>query len=315
MTLRQRILHLVAAVMLGSTSFSLHAAGADTRALHVVATTGMLADAIREVGGNRVKVAALLGPGVDPHLYRQTHLDVTRLARADLVVYHGLNLEAQLVPLLADLARTKPVVALAETIPREALLADEENPTLFDPHVWMNPALWQQVVNAARDALISVDPKGKNHYEQQAIRYNQAINAMYKRTQAILHTVPSEKRVLITAHDAFQYFAQAYGYEVLAVQGISTESEASLHQIGQLVQTITQRKISAIFVESSVPDQSIRALAEGAAAQGQRVVIGGELYSDALGPEGTPEGTYLGMIEHNAQIIAKGLSSASVSSP
>ncbi|NYT78977.1 zinc ABC transporter substrate-binding protein [Alcaligenaceae bacterium] len=315
MNLRQRILRLVVAVLLGSTSLSIHAAGADTPALHVVATTGMLADAIREVGGNRVKVAALMGPGVDPHLYRQTHSDVTRLARADLVVYHGLNLEAQLVPLLADLARTKPVVALAETIPREALLADEENPTLFDPHVWMNPALWQHVVKAARDALISVDPKGKNHYEQQAIRYNQAINAMQKRTQAILHTVPSDKRVLITAHDAFQYFAQAYGYEVLAAQGISTESEASLHQIGHLVQTIVQRKISAIFVESSVPDQSIRALVEGAAAQGQRVVIGGELYSDALGPEGTPEGTYLGMIEHNALTIAKGLSGTSVSSP
>ncbi|TKR56300.1 manganese transporter [Allopusillimonas ginsengisoli] len=307
MNLRQRIFQVIAALLLGSTSLSIYAAGASSPALQVVATTGMLADAIREVGGTRVQVSALMGPGVDPHLYRQTHSDVTRLARADLVVYHGLNLEAQLLPLLTDLARTRSVVALAEAVPRQALLADEENPTQFDPHIWMNPSLWQHVVNAARDALISVDAKGKSHYDERAQRYNQAINAMHERTQAKLHTVPTDKRVLITAHDAFQYFGQAYGYEVLAIQGISTESEASLHQIGQLVQTIVQRNISAIFVESSVPDQSIRALVEGAAAQGHNVVIGGELYSDALGPDDTPEGTYLGMIEHNASVIANGL--------
>lgn len=296
-----------AALFLGIFSSGATATSPSTPALQVVATTGLLADAVREVGGSRVTVSALMGPGVDPHLYRQTHSDVRQLARADLVVYHGLNLEAQLVPLLARLSHKKPVVALAEAIPRQALLVDEDHPGIPDPHVWMDPALWHHVVDATRDALTSVDPQGKSHYAAQAARYNRAIAAMSRRTRATLHTVPDEKRLLITAHDAFQYFGRANGYEVLAIQGISTESEASLHQINQLVQTIVQRKIGAIFVESSVSDQSIRALIEGAAAQGHQVVIGGELYSDALGPDGTLEGTYLGMIEHNANAIARGL--------
>jgi manganese/zinc/iron transport system substrate-binding protein len=283
------------------------AQAADTGKLSVVATTGMLADTVREIGGDRVEVTALMGVGVDPHTYRQTRSDVAKLTRAKLIVWHGLHLEAQLEDLFKDLARRNSVVALADTIPKTQLLADEQNPQIFDPHVWMDPQLWQPVVTAARDALIQIDPAGKATYERNAARYAEQVAALDKRVKARLGAVPAAKRMLVTAHDAFRYFGRANGYEVLGIQGISTESEASLHQVEKLVGILVERKIGAIFVESSVSDQNIRALVEGAAARGHKVSIGGELFSDAMGQPGTPEGTYLGMIEHNANTIAKAL--------
>ena len=171
----------------------------------------------------------------------------------------------------------------------------------------MDPQLWQPVVTAARDALIQVDPAGKATYERNAARYAEQVAALDKRVKARLGAVPAARRMLVTAHDAFRYFGRANGYEVLGIQGISTESEASLHQVEKLVGILVERKIGAIFVESSVSDQNIRALVEGAAARGHKVTIGGELFSDAMGQPGTPEGTYLGMIEHNANTIAKAL--------
>ena len=273
----------------------------------VVATTGMLADALREVGGDRVDVTALMGVGVDPHTYRQTRSDVAKLTRADLVVWHGLHLEAQLEDLFKDIARRKPVVALAEAIPKDRLLADAANPQIHDPHVWMDPQLWQPVVAAARDALVKADAAAKATYDANADRYLKQVAALDARVKAALSAVPPASRVLVTAHDAFRYFGRANGYEVLGIQGISTESEASLHQIEKLVNILVERKIGAIFVESSVSDQNIRALVEGAAARGHKVSVGGELFSDAMGKPGTPEGTYLGMIEHKARTIARAL--------
>ncbi|TEA74278.1 metal ABC transporter solute-binding protein, Zn/Mn family [Allopusillimonas ginsengisoli] len=279
-----------------------------SKPLKVVTTTAMLADAVQHVGGARVEVTALMGAGVDPHLYRQTHADVTRLKRADLVIYHGLHLEAQLASLMQDLARHKPVVALAEALPRQALLADEDHPEFYDPHVWMDPSLWQEVVLAARDTLIDQDPAGRQVYTARAATYINEINTANTRITTLLHSIPAPDRVLVTAHDAFRYFGRAYGYEVLSIQGISTESEASLHQIEQLVDTLVQRRIPAVFVESSVPEQHVRALTEGARARHHHLIIGGELYSDAMGRPGTPEGTYIGMIEHNARTISQALS-------
>jgi manganese/zinc/iron transport system substrate-binding protein len=299
---------LIAAVAVCAGSLALPVVAQPTGGkITVVATTGMLADAMREIGGERVDVTALMGVGVDPHTYRQTRSDVAKLTRATLVVWHGLHLEAQLEDLFKDIARRKPVVALADTIPKARLLADEQNPQIFDPHVWMDPQLWQPVIAAARDALIQVDPAGRASYESNAGRYAQQVAAMEARVKTALGSVPADKRMLVTAHDAFRYFGRANGYEVLGIQGISTESEASLHQIEKIVGILVARKIGAIFVESSVSDQNIRALVEGAAARGHKVAIGGELYSDAMGPPGTREGTYLGMIEHNANTIAKAL--------
>lgn len=290
-------------------------AGAAVRAhaqpLNVIATTGMLADAVREVGGERVDVNALMGAGVDPHTYRQTRTDITRLARADLIVWHGMRLEAQLEKLLTDLSRRQPVHALAEAIPAERLLASEDYPDQPDPHVWMDPVLWTVVVEAARDVLTQIDPEGGEHYAENARAYAAQIAEMNARVQAQLAEVAPEDRVLVTAHDAFRYFGRANDFEVLGIQGISTESEASLSQIEHLVGVLVERGIPAVFVESSVSDRNLRALAEGAAARGHVVAIGGELYSDAMGPPGTPAGTYLGMIEHNAATIAKALRRAS----
>ncbi|MEA4839161.1 MAG: zinc ABC transporter substrate-binding protein [Rhodospirillaceae bacterium] len=275
--------------------------------LTVVATTGMLTDTVAAVGGERVRVEGLMGPGVDPHGYRQTRSDIARMNRADLIVYHGLRLEAQLLPLLQDFARKKPVAALAEAIPASLLLTDPIYAQAVDPHVWMDPTLWRFVVEAARDRLTALDPEGASVYAANAQRYLDGLAETDRHIKETLHAIPQERRVLLTAHDAFRYFGRANGYEVIGIQGISTESQANLRRIEELVSLLVDRRIPAIFVESSVSDQNIRALIEGAAARGWRVRIGGELFSDAMGQPGTPEGTYMGMISHNAAVIANAL--------
>jgi manganese/zinc/iron transport system substrate-binding protein len=275
--------------------------------LNVVATTGMIADAVKQVGGDRVRVTALMGPGVDPHIYRQTRSDIVAMTRADAVFWHGLYLEAQLEDLFKDLAKRKPVVALAEALPKDKLLGDDDYPGRHDPHVWMDPRLWKGVVEAARDQLIKLDPNGEAMFNANADRHLAEIDALATYSDKAFASVPEASRVLITAHDAFNYFGRAYGYEVLGIQGISTESEAGLKQIEDLVSVIVTRKIKAIFVESSVSDRNVKALIEGAAAKGHKVLIGGELFSDAMGAPGTYEGTYIGMIDHNATVITRAL--------
>ena len=285
-----------------------HAAAPPSKPLNVVATTGMLADTLRAIGGDRIEVTALMGTGVDPHTYRQTRSDIQRMTRADLVVWHGLHLEAQLEKFFADLGKHRKVVALTEVIPEDKLAGWEDYPGRHDPHVWMDPGLWLYVVDAARDTLIEVDPDGADSYTKNAEVYSQQLKDTDEASRRALNLVPESARVLVTAHDAFGYFGRAYGYEVLGIQGISTESEASLNQIERLVSVLVDRKIKAIFVESSVADRNIRALVEGAAARGHKVVVGGELFSDAMGAPGTVEGTYIGMIQHNVETIARALS-------
>ncbi len=283
------------------------AAAQGSQKLEIVATTGMIADAVRQVGGERVNVEALMGPGVDPHLYRQTRSDIVRMTKADAVIWHGLYLEAQLEEFFADLTKRKKVVALGERIDRSKLIDHEEYKGRYDPHVWMDPKLWREVVTAARETLAELDPAGKPAFEENAARHLAEIDRLASYSEQVLATVPQSARVLVTAHDAFNYFGRAYRFEVLGIQGISTESEAGLKQIEALVNTLVERKIKAVFVESSVADRNIQALIEGAAARGWRVEIGGELYSDAMGETGTYEGTYIGMIDHNVSTIARAL--------
>ena len=272
--------------------------------LKVVATTSMIADAAREVGGDRVQVRALMGAGVDPHAYRQTRSDIAAMARADLVLWHGLYLEAQMEAFLGDLGRKVRVVAVAEALPETQLIAHEDYSEKFDPHVWMSPVLWREVVLAVEAALAETDPEGAAIYKANAEAYLSELTALDAYATRSLASVPETARVLLTAHDAFNYFGQAFGFEVMGIQGISTESEAGLQRVGALVDMLVERKISAVFVESSVSDRNVRALIEGARAKGHEVVIGGELFSDAMGLEGTYEGTYLGMIDHNVTLIA-----------
>ncbi len=304
MTLTKReLLAGLATLPLALSAKGLAAQGVTT----VVATTGMIADAARQVGGDLVEVRGLMGPGVDPHSYRQTRSDIVAMARADVVLWHGLYLEAQMEEFLQDLGDRGTVTAVAERMPRDLLLAHDDYDDKFDPHVWMVPDLWKHVVENVRDALSAARPDSAEVFAANAAAHLAELDELATYAAGILASVPEESRVLVTAHDAFNYFGQAYGFEVMGIQGISTESEAGLRRIADLVDVLVDRRIGAVFVESSVSDRNIRALIEGAAAKGHEVVIGGELFSDAMGEPGTYVGTYIGMIDHNATTIAGAL--------
>lgn len=275
--------------------------------ISVVATTGMIADTARQVGGELVSVQALMGPGVDPHAYRQTRSDIVSTARADMVLWHGLYLEAQMEEFLSELADTNTVIPVADALPRDMLLGSEDYADRFDPHVWMDPAIWSNVVQTIEGVLTEAMPDDSATIAANAATLQAEIDALITYSEAALASVPENARVLLTAHDAFNYFGAAYGFEVIGIQGISTESEAGLQRIGELVDLLVTREIGAVFVESSVSDRNIRALIEGAAARGHEVVIGGELFSDAMGEDGTYEGTWIGMIDHNVTTIARAL--------
>ncbi|WP_227286454.1 MULTISPECIES: metal ABC transporter solute-binding protein, Zn/Mn family [Paracoccaceae] len=275
--------------------------------LDVVATTGMIADAARVVGGDAVEVRALMGPGVDPHAYRQTRSDIVAMTRADLVLWHGLFLEAQMESFFADLGQERLVVAVADGLPRDVLVAHDDYADRFDPHVWMDPDLWALVVTEVQNALTEAQPENADLFAANAAAHMEDLAALSAYADRVLASVPEPARVLLTAHDAFNYFGAAHGFEVMGIQGISTESEAGLARISDLVDLLVDRNVGAVFVESSVSDRNVRALIEGAAARGHEVIIGGELYSDAMGPDGSYEGTYLGMIDHNVTVIARAL--------
>jgi manganese/zinc/iron transport system substrate-binding protein len=223
------------------------------------------------------------------------------------VLANGLGLEAQLEDLLDALAREKPVIRLAERLPVERLLAHPEFAGKFDPHIWMDVGLWRELVDVVRDELARLDPPDAAGYAERARVYRAELDALEDYVRGVLASVPAERRVLITAHDAFGYFGRAYGFEVRGIQGLSTESEAGLSEIEGLVRLIVERGIGAVFVESSVAERNVKALVEGAAARGRAVRIGGRLFSDAMGAPGTWEGTYVGMIDHNVTVIARAL--------
>ncbi|UWS07769.1 metal ABC transporter solute-binding protein, Zn/Mn family [Phaeobacter inhibens] len=275
--------------------------------LKVVATTGMIADAARQVGGDAVEVRALMGPGVDPHAYRQTRSDIVAMTRADLVLWHGLYLEAQMEEFFHDLARKRTVVAVADGLDKDRLRGHDTYADKFDPHVWMTPALWKDMVAEVQAALTEARPDQADLFAANATAHLVELDQLITYGTKILAQVPAENRVLVTAHDAFGYFGRDFGFEVLGIQGISTQSEAGLNRIGELVDLLVERGVSAVFVESSVSDRSVRALIEGAAAQGHEVRIGGELFSDAMGADGSYEGTYVGMLDHNMTTIAAAL--------
>lgn len=275
--------------------------------LNIVATTGMVADAAAQVGGDLVEVQGLMGPGVDPHAYRTTRSDIVATARADVVFWHGLYLEAQMEEFLLELAETGTVIPVAEALPQDSLLGSEDYEGRFDPHIWMDPELWAGAVQQVAVTLTAELPEAAEVIAANAAAHIADLERLDAYAEEVLATIPDTARVLVTAHDAFNYFGAAYGFEVVGIQGISTESEAGLQRIGELVDMLVARDVRAVFVESSVSDRNIRALIEGAAAQGHEVVIGGELFSDAMGEAGTYEGTLVGMLDHNITTIAGAL--------
>lgn len=275
--------------------------------LKVVATTGMIADAARQVGGDQVDVQGLMGPGVDPHAYRQTRSDIVAMTQADLVLWHGLYLEAQMEEFFKDLGRRNTVVAVAEALDTSKLRAHDDYADKYDPHIWMSPALWRDAVIEVQAALTAARPEAADVFAANAKAHLAELDALTAYADRVLTAVPDANRILLTAHDAFGYFGADYGYEVMGIQGISTQSEAGLNRIGELVDTLVDRQLKAVFVESSVSDRSMRALIEGAAAKGHEVTVGGELFSDAMGEPGTYEGTYVGMLDHNITVIGGAL--------
>lgn len=283
---------------------------AEEERMNVVATTGMVADTVRVIGGDAVNVKQLMGEGVDPHLYRITQNDIRALAGADAVFWNGLHLEAQMEEFLARLKERRPVFAVGEAVPVGVLTPDgetDEGRKLSDPHIWMDPLLWRHVSDAVVTALVSLKPEDEAEFRKRGAAFAEELVQLRQYGEALIGSVPDGSRILVTAHDAFGYFGKAYDLEVAAVQGISTESEAGLKAIEDLVDLLVTRKIIGVFAETSVSDRSMRALIEGAAARNWTVNLGDSLFSDAMGKTGTPEGTYLGMIEHNIQAITKGL--------
>ncbi|MBC7133754.1 MAG: zinc ABC transporter substrate-binding protein [Roseovarius sp.] len=292
---------------LGAAALGAPALRAAPAPLDVVTTTGMIADTARVIAGDHAAVRALMGPGIDPHSFRQTRSDIAALTRADLVLWHGLYLEAQMEEFLHRLAARRTVVAVGEGVPEALRIAHPDHEGRFDPHVWMVPELWQHVAGRITEALGAARPGAVPDFTRNADALRMALDRLGRYARETLATVPPAARVLVTAHDAFGYFGRAYGFEVAGIQGISTESEAGLARIRDLVDLIVARGIRAVFVESTVADRNIRALIEGAAARGHAVRIGGELFSDAMGPSGSYEGSYEGMIDHNVTTIARAL--------
>jgi len=274
-----------------------------------VATTGMVADLVRHVAGDNAEVIGLLGEGVDPHLYKLTRSDIATLMRADAVFYSGLLLEGKMTDALVRVAGSgKPVFAVTENIDEQFLLEPEQFEGHYDPHVWMDPTAWSRATKVVEESLSArVDPDSAAVHAQRLAAYQSELDQLDTYITGIIETIPQERRVLITAHDAFNYFGRKYGLEVLGIQGISTESEAGVREIERLVDILVERQIPAVFVETTVTDRSVRALIAGARARGHEVVIGGSLFSDAMGAPGTYEGTYIGMLDHNATTIARAL--------
>lgn len=274
---------------------------------YVVCTTSIIADVVRNITGPTIEVIALMGPGVDPHLYKPVESDVVKIACADIIFYNGLHLEAKLADLLEQLNTNQTTVAVTKNIPHIQLLSIDDYNHIFDPHVWFDIHLWIYAVNTIKKTLIQKFPHHKKLYKNNTKKYIKQLRQLLAQTQTIMQTIPAAKRVLITGHDAFSYFGRIYNCKVIALQGISTESSPGAYDVQKIIQLICEQNIPAIFIETSIPIKNILAVQEGVTARGKQVQLGGELYSDALGPQNSPGETYIGMILHNVRTIAQAL--------
>lgn len=273
----------------------------------VVCTTGMIADLVAQIGGEEVEVDALMGPGVDPHLYKATSGDLTRLREADLIIYNGHHLEGTLSELLGKMAARQPVVAVADGLPVDELLYADEQSKIIDPHIWFDVGLWARTVPFVTEALVRYFPGNEAQFRERSKTVSDSLMMLDGWVRGQMATVPPDDRLMITAHDAFGYFGRAYDVEVAGLQGISTLSEFGVGDLTAMVDMIVNRRIRAVFVEHSVSPQALEAVVSGCAARGHEVVIGGTLYSDALGEPGSEAGTYAGMVRTNVRTIVAAL--------
>lgn len=275
--------------------------------LNIVTTTTMITDLVKHIGGDSVRVQGLMGSGVDPHLYKASEGDVSKLTGADVVFYSGLHLEGKLVDVFEKMGRNSNTVALTDTLDRSGLIGSEYFASSYDPHIWFDIGYWKQITAYLTDRLSELDPGHAAYFERNKDAYLEELDALEEEVRQTIATLPEDKRILVTAHDAFNYFGQAYGFEVVGLQGLSTATEAGVQDVQNLAKLIIDRRVKAIFVETSVPKRTIEALQQAVKARGFDVQIGGTLYSDALGDPGTDAGDYIGMFRHNVRTIVEAL--------
>lgn len=274
----------------------------------VVCTTTMITDMLQELGGDKIELQGLMGSGVDPHLYKASEGDVSKLYNADLILYNGLHLEGKLVDVFEKMKNQgKQTVALSDALDSQTLIGSDYFASSYDPHIWFDTDYWVKMAALASSKLVELDPEHQVYYEERLQEFNNKIEKLAAEIRLKIKELPEDRRVLVTAHDAFNYFGRKYDFEVVGLQGLSTATEAGVQDVQRLTQFIIDRNIKAIFIESSVPRRTVEALQAAVEAQNHEVSIGGELYSDALGTKGTEEGTYTGMYRHNVNTIVNAL--------
>ena len=276
--------------------------------LNVVTTTTMITDLVKNIGADSINVEGLMGSGVDPHLYKASEGDVTKLVNADVIFYNGLHLEGKLVEVFEKMSsQTKTPIALGEELDKSKLIGSDYFASNYDPHVWFDIEYFKRFANKVTKVLSEKDPESAEYFIENERQYLVKLEKLKEDVKGVVDALPEEKRILVTAHDAFNYFGEAYGFKVVGLQGLSTATEAGVQDVQKLAEFIIENKINAIFIESSVPRRTIEALQASVKSKGHDVKIGGTLYSDALGNAGTPEGTYLGMYRYNIKTIVNAL--------
>ncbi len=276
--------------------------------LNVVTTTSMITDLVKNIGGDAIDVKGLMGSGVDPHLYKASEGDVTKLVNADVIFYNGLHLEGKLVEVFEKMKyQDSKTIAIGEILDKSTLIGSDYFASNYDPHIWFNVENWKKVTAFVIKNLKEIDPKNAAAFEANGEKYLMQLNELENKLEGIISTLPKEKRILVTAHDAFSYFGKAYEFNVVGLQGLSTATEAGVQDVQKLANFIIKKEVKAIFVESSVPKRTIEALQAAVKSKKHEVIIGGTLFSDALGNAGTVEGTYIGMFEYNVNTIVNAL--------
>lgn len=276
--------------------------------LNIVTTTTMITDLVKNIGGDLVEINGLMGAGVDPHLYKASEGDVSKLYNADIIFYNGLHLEGKLVEVFEKMESSNKIqVGLADALDKSTLIGSEYFASNYDPHVWFDIEYFKLFAGKVAQVLSENDPKNAAQYAKNETAFRTKLDALQNEIRETIANLPEEKRILVTAHDAFNYFGKAYGFEVVGLQGLSTATEAGVQDVQRLSSFIIEKNIKAIFVESSVPRRTIEALQEAVKSKGHEVVIGGSLYSDALGDPNTIEGTYIGMFKYNVNTIVNQL--------
>lgn len=308
--LAQLVMLCLAALCLSACGRAATAEPQNDGKLHILTTTGQVGDMVKNVGGDLVHVQSMMGAGTDPHLYVASISDIDKIRNADILFYSGLFLEAQLDSILEQLAERQTVVPISRDMDRAQLRPSPFYANEYDPHIWFDVSLWSQGINTVRDTLIAADPVNAATYTTNAAAYAAELRDLDAYVREQVATIPEQQRVLITAHDAFGYFGDAYGFEVLGLQGISTASEAGTGDVQRLAEYIAANRIPAIFIESSVPVRNVEAVQAAVRDRGFDVVIGGQLFSDAMGDANTPEGTYIGMVKYNVDTIVRALTQA-----